>query len=115
MWRGAAFSELDYSYRRARLLLGRGPDECRAWMVRTERYKYVHWQGYPPQLFDLANDPHEIDDRGRDPGLEGVRDEMRDRLREWSLGLKRRTTVALDEVSQKTDAYKQAGVFYGQW
>ncbi len=115
VWRGAAFSELDYAYRRARLLLGRGPDECRAWMVRTDRYKYVHWQGYPAQLFDLVNDPHEIDDRGRDPGLEGVREEMRDRLREWSLGLKRRTTVALDEVSQKTDAYKQAGVFYGQW
>ena len=55
-----------------RLLLGRGPDECRAWMVRTERYKYVHWQGYPPQLFDLANDPHEIDDRGRDPGLDAA-------------------------------------------
>jgi hypothetical protein len=40
---------------------------------------------------------------------------MRDRLREWSLGLKRRTTVGLAEVAERTDAYKKAGVFYGQW
>lgn len=114
-WRDAAHSELDYAYRAARLTLGREPDACRGWMVRTARWKYVHWQDLPPQLFDLADDPHEYIDRGRDPGLEGVRDEMRDRLREWSLGLKRRTTVGLAEVAERTDAYKKAGVFYGQW
>ena len=114
-WREAVFSELDYAYRRARLLLGRQPDECRAWMVRTATHKYVHWQGLPPQLFCLQHDPREVIDRGRDPGLEGVRDAMRERLREWSLGLKRRTTVSLDDIAARTDAHRRAGVFYGQW
>ena len=118
-WRDAVFSELDYAYRGARLRLERAPDACHAWMVRTGRWKYVHWQGLPPQLFDLQDDPAELRDLGRridgDARLEAVRDEMLGRLREWSLGLKRRTTVTLSDVEAKTDAYKQAGVFYGQW
>jgi choline-sulfatase len=31
-------------------------------MVRNARYKYVHYVGYPPQLFDLAADPEETRD-----------------------------------------------------
>jgi arylsulfatase A-like enzyme len=56
-WRDAAFSELDYAFRDARRALGRPVGACRAWMVRTRRWKYVHWQGMRPQLFDLAHDP----------------------------------------------------------
>lgn len=33
-------------------------------MVRTERYKYVHYVGHPPQLFDLLADPDETLDLG---------------------------------------------------
>lgn len=73
------------------------------------------WEGLPPQLFDLRDDPHEFADRGRDPALAAVRDEMLARLREGSLRLKRRTTITLASVEASTDAYKRAGVFYGQW
>lgn len=31
-------------------------------MVRWDRWKYVHYVGHAPQLFDLAADPHELDD-----------------------------------------------------
>ena len=67
-WRDAVVSELDYAYRGARVALGRHPGECRAWMVRDARWKYVHWQGFRPQLFDLHNDPQEYFDLGADPG-----------------------------------------------
>ena len=33
-----------------------------AYMLRTEQWKYVAYAGYPPQLFDLANDPGELHD-----------------------------------------------------
>ncbi|VCU68928.1 Choline-sulfatase [Pigmentiphaga humi] len=33
-----------------------------AFMIRQDRYKYVHYVGMPPQLFDLAADPEELDD-----------------------------------------------------
>jgi arylsulfatase A-like enzyme len=114
-WRDAVFSELDYGYREARRVLGRTPDACRAWMVRSERWKYVHWQDFRPQLFDLAADPDEFDDLGDDPGNEHVRREMRERLLEWLMRLKRRVTVTDTQVDAGTAAHKRAGVFFGQW
>ncbi len=114
-WRDAVFSELDYGYREARRLLSRAPDACRAWMVRTDRWKYVHWQDFRPQLFDLAADPDEFDDLGDDVAREAVRREMRERLLAWFMRLKRRVTVTDDEVEAGTAAHKRAGVLFGQW
>jgi arylsulfatase A-like enzyme len=114
-WRDCVFSELDYGYRDARRILGRKPDECRAWMVRGDRWKYVRWQGFAPQLFDLEGDPDEYRDLGRDPGYEHVRREMSERLLAWFMRLKRRVTVTDDEVDAGTAAHKRAGVFFGQW
>ena len=31
-------------------------------MVRWDRWKYVHYVGHPPQLFDLKADPNELQD-----------------------------------------------------
>ncbi len=36
-------------------------------MIRNARYKYIHYLGYPPQLFDLVADPDEIRDLAGDP------------------------------------------------
>ena len=114
-WRDCVFSELDYAYREARRTLGRKPDECRAWMVRTDRWKYVSWEGFRPQLFDLEADPGEYRDLGSDPGHESVRREMRERLLSWFMQLKRRVTVTNEEVDAGTAAHKRAGVLFGQW
>src|SRR6185436_8034695 len=38
-----------------------------AFMIRRGQYKYVHYVGMPPMLFDLDADPHERNDLGRDP------------------------------------------------
>ncbi|HYZ33439.1 MAG TPA: sulfatase-like hydrolase/transferase [Crenalkalicoccus sp.] len=115
-WRDAAFSELDWTFRGARRRLGLAVGQHHAWMVRTERWKYVHWtDGLRPQLFDLAADPEEFHDLGADASLEGVREAMRDRLLGWFAGLKRRTTVTLAEAEARTDSHKRAGVFLGEW
>jgi choline-sulfatase len=37
-------------------------------MTRNARYKYVHYVGYPPQLFDLVADPEETRDLAGEPG-----------------------------------------------
>jgi arylsulfatase A-like enzyme len=114
-WRESVFSELDYGYREARRILRLKPDECRAWMVRTDRWKYVHWLGFAPQLFDLDADPDEYCDLGRDSALESVRRDMHERLLAWFMRLKRRVTVTDDEVEAATAVHKRAGVFFGQW
>ena len=36
-------------------------------MIRNARYKYVHYVGYPPMLFDLNADPDETRDLAGDP------------------------------------------------
>ena len=114
-WRDFVVSELDYSYRKARLVLGRQPDECRGWMVREKRWKYVHWQGYRPQLFDLENDPQEFVDLGDHPTYQGQCERLHKRLLEWHENLKSRETVDARCVEADTDAAKQWGVFLGEW
>lgn len=42
-------------------------------MIRMGKWKYVHYIGYPPQLFNLDDDPEELTDLGTNPELESVR------------------------------------------
>lgn len=43
-----------------------------AFMLARGRYKYHHYVGYPPELFDLAQDPEERRDLAGDPALAAV-------------------------------------------
>lgn len=51
------------------------------YMLRRGRWKLVHFVGYPPQLFDLQEDPHEARDLAGDPSLRGVLAECEAALR----------------------------------
>jgi arylsulfatase A-like enzyme len=84
-------------------------------MVRTHHWKYVHWQGMRPQLFDLAADPHELRDLGAGAQHAGVAAEMRARLFDALASGKRRTTVSDDEVVRRTDAHRRHGIHIGIW
>ncbi len=114
-WRDAAFAELDYSFRAARRMLGRGADECRAFMVRTERWKYVHWDGFAPQLFDLEADPRELADLGADPAREAVRRELHERIFAWLRARKLRVTASDQDVEARTATHEQQGIYIGLW
>ncbi|MES2561516.1 MAG: sulfatase-like hydrolase/transferase [Pseudomonadota bacterium] len=52
-----------------------------SYMIRHGRYKYIHYVGLPPMLFDLEADPFERNDLGRDSAHAGVRAECEARLR----------------------------------
>ena len=43
-----------------------------AFMIRKGPFKYVHYAGMPPQLFDLDSDPQEARDLAREPGYAGL-------------------------------------------
>jgi len=47
-----------------------------AFMIRKGEYKYVHYNDYRPQLFDLAADPEEVNDLVDDAGSAGVMKEL---------------------------------------
>jgi arylsulfatase A-like enzyme len=114
-WRDCVFSELDYGFRRARRVLGRGVRECRGFMARTDLWKYVHWEGFRPQLFDLDADPKELVDLGANAGYGAERARMRERLFDWMATGKRRTTVTDDVVESRTDVHRGHGIHIGIW
>ncbi|MGI9421934.1 MAG: sulfatase-like hydrolase/transferase [Hyphomicrobiaceae bacterium] len=52
-----------------------------SFMIRHGRFKYVYYIDYQPQLFDLENDPKELNDLADDPAFASVRADMDARLR----------------------------------
>lgn len=58
-WREVVVSETDFAMRDAAKLLGLQPAEARGYMIASTQWKYILWEKYPPQLFDLQLDPQE--------------------------------------------------------
>ncbi len=114
-WRDAVVSECDYAFRKARNLLGRAPGESRAYMLRTDRWKYVEYDGFRSQLFDLAADPCEFNDLGGNAGHLSIRQELHERLFAWLRGRRMRVTMSEDEVVERTDTHKTRGFIFGVW
>ena len=114
-WRKEAVSECDYGLRAARLNLGVAPSEARALMIRTARWKYILYERFRPQLFDLESDPHEFVDLGCHAGFQSVRAELHERLFTWSRKLRSRITISDQEIEKRTDTHKQRGILFGVW
>ncbi len=114
-WRDAAFSELDYTFRQARLTLGLNPYEARAFMVRTAGWKYIYYEGFQPQLFDLNADPHELRDLGHSAAHANVRAELHERLFTWLRARRTRTTITEEMAVQRTASSRRRGIMIGEW
>jgi choline-sulfatase len=87
-----------------------------SYMIRNGRYKYVHYVGMPPMLFDLEADPRETRDLGRDPAFQGVAVECEARLRsvvdpEAADRLARADQKARIEQHGGTEAILEKGTF----
>lgn len=83
VWRDAVFGDWDFRFYLTGEQLGLPLDKCRAWMVRDDEFKYVHFNGLPPMLFDLRNDPDELHNVADDPASANVIAERMRRLIEW--------------------------------
>ena len=84
-------------------------------MVRTHRWKYIHYEGFRPQLFDLQSDPQELTDLGAESEMEKVRSEMRDILTDWALHRRMRVTLSDEDVARRTGTHKTRGMAFGVW
>lgn len=70
-------------------------------MLRRGRYKYIHYVGLEPQLFDLEDDPDELWDLAASPAFRPLRDELERTLR---------TLVDPEAVDQRARADQRAMV-----
>lgn len=115
LWRDAAFSEFDYAFREARRHLGVSPAHARGWMIRTERWKYIAYDGFSPQLFDLEQDPDEFEDLGQSAAHAMVRQRMEARLFRWLCERRIRTTISDEDVEKRTGNARARGILFGVW
>ncbi len=74
-WRNATFWEFDFRNVKTRFYESRlniTPDQACLVVVRDHYYKYVYFAAQPALLFDLKNDPHELNNLADDPSFSAV-------------------------------------------
>ncbi len=115
--RNEAFAELDYEFYSAARSLGLGPRQARSVMVRTPRWKLVHYDAFRPQLFDLERDPEEFFDLGDDHRFAAVRSELYERLFAWTRRRRNRVAMTDQAVAALGDRARPTGmeIRIGQW
>ncbi|MEQ9171001.1 MAG: sulfatase-like hydrolase/transferase [Rhodospirillales bacterium] len=69
-----------------------------AFLVRKGDWKLVHYEDYPDQLFNLADDPEEFTDLAEDPAHAGVMKDLAAELRKIC------DPAAVDRAARKTQA-----------
>ncbi|WP_417516446.1 sulfatase-like hydrolase/transferase [Minwuia sp.] len=114
-WRPAVFAEHDYSLRHARPNLGLEPQQAKSWMVRTNRWKYVHHATFRPELYDLQTDPGEQQDLGADDGHARTRAELCQMLFSWMSERKSRVGMTDDQIRSSTGKAWERGYRFGIW
>ena len=114
-WRDCVFSELDYAFYKARLTLGDGPNDSRIYMLRSDRWKYIAFKGYRPQLFDLQEDPDELNDLGASPAHDDIRRDMQARLFDRLTSRRNRIALPTSVVEALTAKEHEKGILIGDW
>jgi choline-sulfatase len=64
-------------------------------MVRDGTHKYLYTHGHPAQLYDLADDPHELRNRAGDPAFAAIEAALHDAvLAGWDADAVQRDVLA---------------------
>jgi arylsulfatase A-like enzyme len=63
--------------------------------LRDEHYKYVHFVSLPPLLFDLKNDPYEMNNLANDPAHRDVLLSYAQKMLSWRMRYVDRTLANL--------------------
>jgi arylsulfatase A-like enzyme len=113
-WRAVAFSEFDYATTAVRLILGAPLDRSKMQMAVSDRWKLMRFEGYPPMVFDLANDPDELIDLGNDASSAGIRAELGEHLDAWAQRV-RRPTESARSIERRTNTQTERGILLGFW
>ena len=114
-WKDAVFSEIDYSFNEARKILNLGASDARGYMIRNNEWKYIYFKGFPPQLFNLKNDPDEFEDLGQSKDHSKTKNEMRELLLRKLVSRKNRVAASDEFVLKDRDYTKEDDIMIGVW
>ena len=114
-WRTFAVSEVDYSDRGAKYILDMPDNECNTVMICTDRWKYIFVDNCRPLLFDLFNDPNELEDLGDSSDHADVIAEMQQHLIQFLVRRKHRVTIAEEDIARivKPPNRELRGIYIG--
>ncbi len=100
-WRNFAVSEYNYSTSPIATNLGVTSQDARLFMIADQRWKFIHAEGgFRPMLFDLENDPDELDDLGKGNAHNEVIELMYERLGKWARRNSQRVTVSDADIKR---------------
>jgi arylsulfatase A-like enzyme len=112
-WRDYVISENDYGISPGNAALAEQVDDPRQYMVANTRWKYIYAEGFRPMLFDLENDPNELNDLGKSAEHEVIRQEMFEALSTWARRLSQRTTMSPADVIAERNRSPARGILLG--
>jgi hypothetical protein len=84
-------------------------------MLKTHDWKYVYYKGFRQQLFDLKNDPLELEDLGESKNTQSIRSEFQGELLERLTDRRNRVTISDDTVRERTAGAEKVGIIIGRW
>ena len=84
-------------------------------MIADKRWKLIHAIGFRPMLFDLVNDPDELNDLGADPAYAGERQRLETALARWGLRLSQRQTRSEQQIRAMRGRAERRGILIGVW
>ena len=114
-WRDFVYSELDYSFRGARLTLGRTPQHAAPSACAPNAGATCTGWTSPSSCSTCAPTPRSSTTSAATLAPRPCAPALRDRLLDFLARRRHRTTVSDESVERATGAYKKAGVFFGQW
>ena len=97
-WRREVFFEHDFrtvKSQKAETALGIPSDECSYAVIRDGRFKYVHFAALPPLLFDMAGDPHEMENLADKPEMATTMLRYAQKMLNWRLSHADRTLTSM--------------------
>ena len=114
-WRGVAISENDFAQQPPRSRLGITIHDARGYMVREHTWKMVYYEGFPCQLFDLKNDPNELNDLGQNPEYRDEITRLENILFAWLRNRKNRKTITSKKILSNVGTALKKGYWNGVW
>lgn len=113
-WREYAISEFDYGATPQAMKLGLQPRDARLFMIADKRWKFMHAEGgFRPMLFDMLNDPDELNDVGDSDAHNDIIALMYERLGQWARRPSQRTTKSDDDINASRGKSRRKGILLG--